>query len=1064
MRSWKLLLPLLVSTVCFAQQPDRIAAAIDSSQMVALAGKGGSLVHSGFDLGRTDGSKLLYGVSLAFRPSASQQADLNNLLAQQQDRSSPNYHQWLTPAQFADRFGMTRNDINRVQTWLESQGFTVTSVANSRNQISFDGTVAQVEAAFRTEIHNYLVEGEIHFANATIPSVPAALVGSVLAVGHLHNFSPKPRVKFQTRSSNGGDPDFTSHITGNHYLTPGDFATIYNLPAGLDGTGQTIAVMGQSTVSASDLSNFRSAAGLPAKAPQYVLYPSNSTGTRCSGDEGESDLDLEWSGGVAQNANIIFVYAGLIPGDSCASRSYSVWDALQQTIDNNYAPIISTSYGFCEQGLQQEDPGFPQQVQGWAQEANAQGQTIMASSGDSGAADCDPDTSDSATQGLAVDVPASIPEVTGTGGTEFTGDAAATVSGGNAAATTYWSGTTGGTDAISSALGYIGETTWNDTLENHSLSASGGGASLLFAKPTWQASDGITGSTRDVPDVALNASPDHDPYLICSEDGQSGTIAATCTSGFRTGSGGNLTAVGGTSCAAPTFSAIVALLNQSLGSSGLGNINPTLYSLAASTPLAFHDVTTGNNDVPCTSGTVDCPSGTTELPGFSAGPGYDQVTGLGSVNASTLFTAWAASRTGSSITITHVSATNVNVGASVSFTVAVTPTTGVGTVSFSTLNNGTTTVLGTTTLNVPYPGTTTGTATFTTSVLPGGSNNVTATYEGDTSDKAATSAATTVTVTVPFTMTPVPSSRSVSAGQTATYTINVNPTSGFTGAVTFTNSTASSPGSCTANLPAGTLCSFNPGSVTLDGIPADTKPVTLTITTAPNMALPSGAQAITVAGTSGSTVVSTTVNLTVTQTTETYTLQTTAATFGPVAVGGSQTVNVTVNSSTGFIVGSGTTTTTALPLTYTCTGVPSLPTAEISCLLPNNGQPTSASGVAVVLQTTPVTSQLTHPTLGGGSRIFYALLLPGLFGIVFAAGSRTRGLRLLSLILILCFSTLWLGSCGGSGGGGTTTPPNPGTPPGSYTVTISATTGAPTGGTAITNSNPPLTITFNVSQ
>src|ERR1700690_3546315 len=180
MRSWKWLLLLLASTLCLAQQPDRVATAIDSSQLVALTGNGHGLAQPRFDVGRADGSRVLYGVTLAFRPSAAQQAGLNNLLAQQQDRSSPNYHKWLTPAQFADRFGMTRGDIKRVVAWLESQGFTVTSVANSRNQISFDGTVAQVESAFRTGIHDYLVDGVIHFANATNPSMPAALAGGVL--------------------------------------------------------------------------------------------------------------------------------------------------------------------------------------------------------------------------------------------------------------------------------------------------------------------------------------------------------------------------------------------------------------------------------------------------------------------------------------------------------------------------------------------------------------------------------------------------------------------------------------------------------------------------------------------------------------------------------------------------------------------------------------------------------------------------------------------------------------------------------------------------------------------
>ncbi|MGC2540422.1 MAG: protease pro-enzyme activation domain-containing protein, partial [Candidatus Sulfotelmatobacter sp.] len=229
MRPWKFVLPLLATSLCFAAQSDRITAPIDSSQMVKLPGNVHGLAQPRFDIGRTNGGRQMYGVSLVFHPSAAQQQNLNNLLAQQQDRSSPNYHKWLTPAQFADRFGMTKGDISRVVTWLESQGFTVASVSNSRNQVSFDGTVAQVEAAFATEIHDYVVDGETHFANATNPSVPAALAGSVLSIGHLHNFSPKPRAIVRRMSSNGVDSHFTSSITGDHYLSPGDFATVYGL-------------------------------------------------------------------------------------------------------------------------------------------------------------------------------------------------------------------------------------------------------------------------------------------------------------------------------------------------------------------------------------------------------------------------------------------------------------------------------------------------------------------------------------------------------------------------------------------------------------------------------------------------------------------------------------------------------------------------------------------------------------------------------------------------------------------------------------------------------------------
>jgi hypothetical protein len=1055
MRSWKFLLPLLATSLCFAAQPDRITSPIDSSQLIPLKGDVHGLAQARFDLGRTDGSQTIHGVTLVFHPSAAQQAALDNLLAQQQQRSSPNYHKWLTPAQFADRFGMTQNDIGRVSSWLESQGFTVTSVANSRNQISFDGTVAQIESVFSTEIHNYIVDGVIHFANATSPSVPAALAPSVLSIGHLHNFSPKSRAMVRKVSSTGADPHFTSYVSGSHFLAPGDFATIYNVQplytAGFTGTGQSIAIVGQSTVSATDLANFRSAAGLTAKAPQYILYPGTSTATRCPGDEGESDLDLEWSGGVASNANIIFVYAGLLSGETCGqNRTYSVWDALQQAVDNNYAPVISTSYGFCEPQL---PTGFPQTVQGWAQQANAQGQTIMAASGDDGAADCDNGVT-SATQGIAVDVPASIPEVTGMGGTEFTGDSAGTVSGGNAAGDPpYWSGTTGSKDAISSALEYIPEEAWNDTTfnltqPNGTIGASGGGASILFSKPTWQTGTGVPNdSKRDVPDLALTTSPDHDGYLFCSEDGSNGALQTTCAVGFRDSAGGNLAVVGGTSAAAPTFAAILTLIEQDLGSSGFGNINPSLYQFAAnSSTTPFHDITSGNNIVPCTQGSTNCPTTAPFQYGFSAGVGYDQVTGLGSVDANKLATAWAASRTASSITISTTS-TTVSVGTSVSFAVAVTPTTGVGTVSFSTSNGGTTTVLGAVALNTPYQGSQTGTATFVTTALPVGSNTVTATYEGDASnDPSSMSAATPITVTVPFTLTPSLTTLSVSAGQPATTVIAVAPVNGFNQAVNF-NSTSTPIGGCTAGVSPGASCSFSPASVILDGVHSQN--VTLTIATSANMAL--GTQAITVSATTGATVIPITINLTETPTTQSFTIATTAATV-PVIAGATASIPITVSSTTGFIPSGSTT--TALPLSYTCTGFP----AESACTFsPQSGSNVSQTTLTMSITTTAPVAQ-SHSPLGRGSRIFYALLLPGMFGIVFAGGSRTRGARLLGLIVVLSLSTLWMGACGGNS---SSNQKNPGTPAGTYPVVVTATTGAPTGGTALTNT---FTVNLAVSN
>lgn len=619
-----------------AAPQSRISQAIDSSHWSPLKANMQPFARPELDKGRTATNEKISG-SIAFKLSATQQADLDHLLAAQQNPNSPSYHKWLTPEQYANRFGMSKSDLSKVTAWLQAQGLEVTRVARGGNEVFFTGTAGQVEYAFHTELHNYLINGNMQYANASAPNVPVALANVVLGIRGLDNFRPKAHNTIRSVR-----PNFTSNVSGNHFISPGDFATIYNVTplynAGNDGTGQKIAIVGQTLIDVTDMEAFRTASGLAKNDPTLKLIPCNTgvtcTATPCSGDIGEADLDVEWSGGVAKNASIIFVYSGVDTGKTCTTTSQNVFDALNYALDNNVAPIVSTSYGFCEAGLTKASTDM---IRSWVQQGNAQGQTLMAASGDDGAADCD--TGTSATQGLAVDAPASIPEVTGVGGTEFNGDAAGTVTGTapntNAGSTTFWSGTTGSTDKISSALSYIPEMAWNDTANDianggTSFSASGGGASIFYAKPSWQTGTGVPADgKRDVPDVALNASADHDGYLICSQ--------GSCTNGFRDSSGG-LNVVGGTSVGAPTFAGIVALINQSTNSSGLGNINPTLYALAASTPAVFHDITTGDNKVPCTQGKPDCPSGGTI--GFSAGTGYDQVTGLGSVDVSALANAF----------------------------------------------------------------------------------------------------------------------------------------------------------------------------------------------------------------------------------------------------------------------------------------------------------------------------------------------------------------------------------------------------------------------------------------
>jgi subtilase family serine protease len=637
---------------------DRILGAVDSTQVARVRGTAHPRARAQYDQGRTDPSLTISG-AITFRLSAAQQAELDQLLREQQNPRSSNYHRWITPDQYAARFGMSSNDLQKVSSWLRSQGLNVDSISRNRNEISFSGSVGQVEYAFKTEIHNYTIRGEQHFANAMDVSLPAAFSQQVLGVRGLDSFAPKPRVQ--------PAPRVTSNISGNHFLAPGDFWTIYNVPhTTYTGAGQSIAIIGQTTINTSDLDTFRTNSGLPlTSASNFQQVQVGGTATLCSGDQGEADLDLEWSNAVAPQAKIIYVFAGVNSGGSCTNRSNNVFDALQDAITNNRAPIISISYGNCEANL----GSFVMTLQQWAQQANVQGQTISGPSGDQGAADCESATATSATHGLAVDVPAAIPEVTGVGGSEFTGDSSQCANNscpasGSPADSPYWSGSSTLTSGAS-ALTYIPETTWNDTTSGGPLSSTGGGASSVFGKPSWQTGSGVPADgKRDVPDIALNASPAHDPYLTCGP--------GDCTNGFRDASN-NYAAVGGTSAGAPTFAGILALINEATSSSGLGNVNPMLYSLAAnnSSNNAFHDVSSGNNKVPCTTGSTNCPSGTTSI-GFSAGAVYDQTTGLGSLNVANLITAWMGVTPSTDFSISGANSTVAAAGGTGTSTITIT--------------------------------------------------------------------------------------------------------------------------------------------------------------------------------------------------------------------------------------------------------------------------------------------------------------------------------------------------------------------------------------------------------
>jgi uncharacterized protein (TIGR03437 family) len=580
-------------TATLHAQPDRISARINGSRRVALLGHVPARARAAVDEGPVDSSFRMPALTMYLKPSAGQQASLRQLLAGQQNPASADFHRWLSPEQYADRFGASRSDVNRIASWLQSQGFRVQSVARSRTWIQFSGDAQLVDNTFHTQIHQYLEHGRLHYANATDPSIPEALSGLVRGFGGLHNFRLKPRSRVSQR------PAYTTS-SGDHQIAPDDFATIYNVAplydAGIDGTGQTLVVVGQTDINLSDIQTFRSKYNLPVMDPKLVLVPRSDPGIS-QDDLPEADLDVEWAGAVARKATILYVY------------SNDVTTSLQYAIDNTLAPVISMSYGLCEGADLIDLPTY----RSFALQANAEGITWLAASGDNGAADCEDAGATVAQDGLAVDVPASVPEVTAMGGTEFN-------EGGGA----YW----GDTNTVNgaSALSYIPERAWNDTNLGGGLAAGGGGTSLFFPKPIWQAGPGVpSDSYRHVPDVSIASSADHDGYYVYT--------------------GNKLQIYGGTSMAAPTMAGIVTLLNHYLASTGakqqagLGNINPALYRLAQNVSGVFHDVTVGDNSVPCVSGSPNCTTGTV---GYSAAATYDRATGLGSPDASNLIHQWSS--------------------------------------------------------------------------------------------------------------------------------------------------------------------------------------------------------------------------------------------------------------------------------------------------------------------------------------------------------------------------------------------------------------------------------------
>ena len=591
---------LILCGVCIAAngQVSRPAAVLGETQLVALTGNIHPLARAEYDMGPVDAETRLDRMILELQPSATQQAELDLLVEEQQDAASPLYHQWLKPAEYGARFGASALELQQITAWLTAHGFAIDEIAANNRLIVFSGTAAQVEETFHTTIHRYNVDGEEHIANAGNPQIPAALAGVVGGVVSLHNFRRTSAIsslrKLNSKPLAGPHAEYSAGAS--HYMFPQDFATIYDLNTlyteGTNGAGASIAIAGRSNINLSDVASFRATSGLAANAPT-VLVPATDPGL-VGGDQDEATLDVEWSGAVAPSVEVKLVV------EASTATSDGVDLAAQYIVNHATAPVVSVSYGSCEQAMSSAEQAFYSSL--W-QQAASQGMSVFVAAGDAGAAGCNTGA-EAMGAGSGVNGLCSSPYSTCVGGTEFN-------EGTDYAA--YWAAANAAGNA--SALSYIPEKVWNESGANGGcgLWASGGGVSTLYPQPSWQKGVGATSAAQDaggmrmVPDVAMSAA-DHDGYVIY-ENGTYWVIA-------------------GTSASSPSFAGIMALVVEKQGRTGQGSANPGLYALANTARNPFHATPSGDNTVP-------------GVTGFTASGGtYNLATGLGSVDVAVLVGAW----------------------------------------------------------------------------------------------------------------------------------------------------------------------------------------------------------------------------------------------------------------------------------------------------------------------------------------------------------------------------------------------------------------------------------------
>ncbi|HKN61432.1 MAG TPA: protease pro-enzyme activation domain-containing protein, partial [Candidatus Acidoferrales bacterium] len=602
---------------------DLIKTDIDDRQRVTLRGNTRPEANRENDRGPVPDDFRLEHMLLQLRRPPELEQQYDEYLEALTQHNSANFHQWLTPAEVGDAYGLTHSDLRRIESWLRSHGIRVNFVYPNRVVMDISATVAELREAFGVSVHFLEVNGQRHYANVNDPEIPVALASAIVGIVSIHDFRPHPMIKPRSQYT------YTDSVGTFQAVTPADLAQIYNLnplfSQGITGANQTVVVVEDSNpYTTSDWTTFEQEFKLTQYGGTLSVTHPNVAGNNCTdpgdnSDDIEVELDMEYAAAAAPAAAIVVATCS----DTATAGPIIALENIAASAAHPY--IISVSYGECEPG---NGEAANAALYSAYQTAASEGISVFVSSGDEGPTSCDPD-SDAASHGISVNAWASTPYNVAVGGTDFGDSFAGTNS-------MYWSTTN--SSALQSAMSYIPEIPWNDSCAgvlvdtyvgdnppygssgfcNSALgkdyfrttgSGSGGpsgcatgaastsgevsGTCAGYPKPSWQS--GLFGNpddaVRDLPDVSLFASNGlwGHFYVFCySHTGSEfGGSPCTGTPDPTARTGATWSAAGGTSFASPILAGIQALVNQRTAAltispvPGQGNPNPVYYAIAA---------------------------------------------------------------------------------------------------------------------------------------------------------------------------------------------------------------------------------------------------------------------------------------------------------------------------------------------------------------------------------------------------------------------------------------------------------------------------------------------------